>query len=778
MAVAILALGLGFNTAVFSIFDAVLLRALPFAAPDQLVEVWSEDAGRGGMRVPAPLLEALRARARTLESIAIHGPAAGVLMTGEGKVDVRGDRVSANFLQVLGVPPTLGRGFSPVHDRPGAPPVLVASHLFWRRYLGGDTAAIGRFVYLDSIPYTLIGVMPPTFRTKFRGVPSPTFWTTHVTDRIRAVEDNAGYELVARLAPRTTVAQARRDVAAIGATLAMPGWGPNGRRLSLLPLEQEIIRDSALGLKLTLSAVALLLLMVCVNLAMLLLARSERRVLEFATRKAVGASSAQLVRLALAESVLLSLAGGVLGVGLARVLLPILVALAPAEIPRLGEAAIDPRVLGVALGLTFATAGLVGLLPALRLGHLSLNTVLRGGAEGTWRPGRPLRSGLVSAQVSVSVTLCILGGLTGRTFLTLLPTDPGFHAEQVNLVPLLFRPQEYATAADRQVRIGEIGRRFEAIPGVTEVATATNIPFSGDVGAIAVRDAIDSTKGASEVEWRNVSPRYFSVLAIPVLRGRSFRSDDRPNAPGVAIVNQMLAGKLAPAGDVVGRRVRVGGSTERIVEIVGVVGDARSIGTSASILDEVYFPIAQRPASFLYFLIRATMPGERLDVLVRSELRAAAPELSLGDGATVTPLSHLVRRELAGPRYLAMLSGMFSAATLLLTALGVFGLVAHTVAQRRHEFGIRAALGALPRQLATTAAQPAIAVIMAGLAVGLVVAGYCTRFVAKVLYGIRPLDPPTFLGTALLMLLVGGLASFAAARSAMRTDPVAALTSR
>jgi putative ABC transport system permease protein len=778
LAILTLALGVGLNTALFSLVDAVLLRALPFREPDRLVEIWGQEGTRTNMRVPAPLLEALQARSRTLQSIAIHGPVGGVLRTRDGPTDIRGDHVSANFVDVLGVSPVLGREFLPGEDRVGATPVLLLAHDFWQRHLGGDPAAVGRTLYLDGLAHTVIGIMPPEFRTQFTDRIHHDFWTNHVDDRTRQFELEEGLELIARLAPGVSLEAARRELQAISASVQIEGWGEKGRRLNLVRLKSEVVRDSARALKLMLAAVAVVLVIVCANLALLLLARADKRVSEFATRKAMGAASAQLFRLALAESLLLSVLGGAAGVALAYGSLPLMLALAPTEIPRIADSAINGRALTAALTFTLLTACAFGVAPALRLSAISVMQAMKQ-APGRISSGTSwFRSVLVSGQVAASVALCILAGLIGQTFLTLLPTNPGFESRSLAVFSLYLPSPIYPTRTERAHMFEEMVRRLATRPAITSAAFAENIPFSDDALSVPVRDARAHNTDSAGVraDVRGISSNYHQLLGIPLRAGRAFTATDGAVSSPVAMVNETLARRLAAGGDVVGRTIRVGRSAiAPLYQIVGVAADARSMGSNVDILNEVYIPYAQRGSNFGFLIVRSELGIGPLTRILRSEVRAVAPELPMLDSKTAVALNDLIRQSLAGPRFSAALASAFSLISLVLAAMGVFGLVSYAVSQRRHEFGIRSALGARPQDLAASALRPVILLTAGGVIVGWAAAALLMRHIEKQLYGIEPLDPPTFVGAGALMLAVAGLAASVPARQAMRTDPATAL---
>jgi putative ABC transport system permease protein len=778
LAVVMVALGISLNTTLFSMLDAVLFRALPFHEPDQLVEIFGEDDTRAGMRVPQSIVEQLRTRSTTLQGITIHGPHGAVMRTAEGPVAVRGDHAWSNFNEVFGVWPALGRGFQPQDELPGAPAVLLVSHGFWLRFLGGDAAAVGRVIELDSIPYTVIGVMPPSFHTIFRVDAREHFWTTHVSAQLLEFEREEGHELFARLAPGVTAAAARRELTMLARGAGVGGWyaPPDGRRLGLRPLTDEVVGDSARALQLSFAAVALVLLIICANLALLLLARSDRRMAEFATRKAIGASSAQLLRHTLIESLLIAVIGGTAGIALSYWLLPVLVRLAPVEIPRLADATIDARVLIIAAFVTIVTACLFGAAPALRLARVSVSQALHRAGVRVTGASAALRSVLVVTQIAAAVVLCVLAGLVGRTFLTLLPTDPGFAPASLAGFVMYVDPELYPDAADRYQRLSDLAARLDVQPGIMAAGFGQNLPFSGDENPSTVRDAANTDAAQIDVDRRAISVNYFDLLNIRMRRGRTFTAADRQGAPRVAIVNETLARALDDEGAVIGRRIRVGRTDNApIMEIVGVAPDTRSSARTLDTPAELYVPFAQSAATIAYVILRSDLSAADATAAIRRELGAVMPELPLRPDQSARTLQENIDRALAGPRFMATLSTAFSASALLLAAIGVFGLVATSVAQRRREFGIRVALGAQQRDIVLQNVRSIVILSGAGIIGGLAAAAYLMRFVATQLYAVNPHDVPTFIAAGSGILLVALLAAVVPIRRAAAVAPMAVL---
>jgi putative ABC transport system permease protein len=779
LAVLTLAIGIGGTTVLFSLVNAVLLNPLPFKEPHRLVEIWGRTDQRTGMRVPGAMLEALRARSKTLAAIGTHDPSGGVLNSGGAAIDIRGETVSANFTEVFGVPPLAGRGFVPDDERAGAPAVMLVSFAFWQQYLGADRHAVGRTVLIDGVPYTVVGIMPPDFRTTFGSFP-PVFWTPYAGSRSRERERELGYEIVARLAAGVTIDQSRSELEAIAAAVQVEGWQAAGRRLGLVSLRDEVVGDRAYALELMMYAAVLVLAVACANLAQLLLVRSDRRTAEFATRKAIGASVPQLFRLALCESLLLSALGGAAGVAAAHWLVPVVVALAPLEIPRLIDASIDTRVLVMAVATSVLTGCLFGFAPALRLSRLSVTQAMKPATVVTSKHRARFRSALVVVQVAVAVMLLAVGSLVVRTFFTLLPASPGFATASRSAFVWSFIGRQFPDAADRRQRVGDWMERLGAVPGVTAVAVGSGIPFGDDEPRnVPLRQADDVrpvSQTTTRTDFRAVSPNFFQLLDIPVLTGRSFTAGDGSNAPRIGLVNKTLADRLAPSGSVVGQSIRLGSTpTSPVYEIVGVVGNTRWWGTSLAPLNEVYIPLAQDSAQFGFVIVQSGLDTVALTNAIRTTFAAAAPGAALPADRRATPLDELIRRSVAGPRFSATLMASSSITVWVLAVIGLFGLVAYSVSYRHREFGIRTALGAKPADLIVASIRSASLLTVAGVACGLGAAFYLTRVIQSQLYGVTQVDWTTFAFAAMVMIVTGGVAAYVPARRAVRVDPMVGL---
>ena len=770
LAVAMLSVGIGATTALFSLVDAVLLRPLPFSQPDRLVEIWQRtDRGPGG-RVPGAVLDAVRTQSKTLQVIGTHDPAGGVLRQGGATIQIRGEAVSPNFGDVFGVQPTIGRGFVAEDGAPGASPVMLVSYSFWQQYLGAELTLSERALFVDDVPYTVVGVMPPGFQTTFLGQ-GAVFWTPHAHSRSRQRERELGFEIVARLAPGITAAQAEQEIRAIAASV-----GPPSGVLTVVPLRDEIVGHRADALLLLLLATVAVLAVVCGNLAQLLIARASHRATELATRKALGAGTWPLLRLALSESMMLATLGGVAGVAIAYWLLPVLLSLAPQGIPRLAGASIDTRVLVVTVAATLLTGVLFGLAPALRLSRLAPLQVMRtGGADSHQRRART-QSLLITLQVTVAVALFVLASLVVDQLLTVLPSSPGFATDSRAAFLWTLDERQLADAGERRRRLNNWMASLEALPEIHAVAVASAIPFGDDeprrVGIRSPDDLTPVTDATPRAALRAVSDNYFMLMDMPVWRGRHFDAADRPDATRVAIVNRSFAMRLDPASDVLGRRIRIGNTDAALdYEIVGIVPDTRWWGMTVAPLHEVYIPLAQDRSSFGYLVVHSSLSAPALTDVLRREFFAALPGASLPADRRAVPLEEMINASIAGPRFSAAVIGSFSTVTLLLAAIGTFGLVASTLAARRRELGIRTALGARPSNLLHLSLWPVLSFTLIGIIVGLAIAAGVTRVAQSQLYIEDSTHPSLFGAAALVMLVTGGLAAYIPARRAVRVDP-------
>ncbi len=769
-----LALGLGATTAIYSVVDGVLLSPLPYPDAERLVRVWHHNARNDEPRetVSYETFRELTGAVPSIEAAAGISPHWSFTVRSPGEPErVHGYWVSASTFDLLGIRPALGRGLLPDDDAPGAEPVVVLDHGFWQRKFGGDSDVVGRSVQLGSTAVTIVGVMPPGFRFGEEVALWLPLAGNPIADNGRQVR---WVDVVARLAPGATVADARRETAAFASRLARAYPAANeGLGATVESLYTATVGDVRPALWTLLGGVGFLLLIVCSNLANLLLARVSARRGELAVRGALGASPARVARQLLTESLALSVLGGLLGLLLGLWLLELFRTLGPQDLPRLREVALDLRVLGIA-GLVTLLVGLaLGLAPALYATggkrHLWLKEAGRARSEG----GERLRSGAVVAQVALAVVLLAGAGLLFRSFLEVTSVDPGFRAEGV-LTLQFTRPPDLDDAA----AVGFYDRLFEdleALPDVAAAGAVTRLPLGGNISTrLDVRGRAFEEGELPEVQFRRAGGRYFEAMGVPLLQGRTFDRRDRPEAQPVMIASRRAADLLWPGEDPVGGHVRFGFAADDApwVEVVGVVGDVRHFGLEAEAPPTVYVPFSQGPPGTPLLAVRTPGDPRAITGSVRETLRALAPEVVTWD---LRPMTAHVGDSLASRRFLLLLIGFFGVLALVLAAVGIYGVVAFGVRRRTREIGVRMALGADRPAVVRMVVSRGLRLSLGGLALGLPAALLLTRLIRGLLFEVAPADPVALGG---VVLLLGGVATFASwlpSRLAVRVDPMAVL---
>jgi putative ABC transport system permease protein len=783
VAVATLALGIGATTAIFSVVDGVVLRPLPFRAPEGLVRAYfvSPQGEKQAAFSVANFLD-WRAASHTLaDATAHHG---GTLnLSGGGGTEperLQAAWVSANFFKVVGIRPLAGRAFAPGEDAAKASRVAVISEKLWRRRFGADPGVLGRSLTLNGNPYTLVGIL----RTGVQLPGAADVWVPFVfePDDIKA-RGSVFFGSIARLAPGATLDQARTESDVIGRRLAQQYPADNAgyfRTMTVTPLQEAMVGDVSKKLLLLLGAVALVLLIACANVANLLLVRAAAREGEIAVRVALGAGRARLVRQLLTESLVLALAGGLTGVGLAAWITRVLVALGPRGIPRLEQIRIDGTTLLFALGVSLLTGLLFGLAPALQTSKTDLAGVIREGTRGSrGRAGTRARGTLVVVEMALAVVLLAGAGLLIRSFQRLQEVEPGFRAARVTTFNLELPESRYSdTAKLRQVMTGLL-ERLRALPGVDSVGAAVyGMPFSGSVNVLDFTVAGRAPRPVGQSESMRVgtaSPGYFRTLGIRIVHGRAFGPRDRAGAPPVVLINETAVRKFFPGEEPLGQRIELGMKINGVPhggEVVGVISDFKQDSLEEKIEPQLFLPYDQLPMESLGVVVRSTADPRTVAAAVQGTVRALDPDLPVYG---LQPMTELVAGATSQSRFYMLLLGGFAAIALLLAAVGIYGVTAYGVRQRTQEIGIRMALGASRDRVLRMVVGQGMALALAGAAAGLAGAFLATRGLHSLLYEVSASDPPTFAAVAAVLLAVAALASYLPARRAALTEPQLAL---
>jgi putative ABC transport system permease protein len=775
-----LALGIGVNSAIFSVVYGVLLRPLPYASPERLVVLYGRYPQFGRTSTSLPDFQDWRARSRSFEQLAARHQGSFIL-TGDGEPErVVADRVTSNFFATLGVHPVVGRAFLPDEDRMGGDDrVVVLSNGYWQRRFGGDPRIVGREIQLSGRPWTVVGIAPPGFRYG-RDVDlwAPTRADTTMPRRAEYLD------VIGRLKPGVTVAQASADVAAVVRQLAEQYPATNARITSeVIGLEEDLVRDARPALFAFAGAVLLVLLIACANVANLLLARAATREREVAVRVALGAGRARLLRQLLTESMVLALLGGVAGIALASWGIAAIGATSVQFLPRQHEIDMNPTVVAFTLALSIATGLLFGLAPALRLTRGPLHASLREGARGaTGGSLARTRNALVLTEVAVALVLSMGAGLLIRSFDKLSRVDVGFQPAGVLTYSLTFPSAKFQDAAQLPAFYQSLVGRSRVLPGVEAVALSADLPMSeASYLSYNVEGEPTPTPGAgdapTDVQPFNVSPDYFAVLRIPLRHGRLLQATDDQTAPRVAVINEEMARRVFGRRDPVGHRLTFGNpsdSTTTWMTIVGVVGNVAQEGVTAGAYPQLYVPIAQNPFRSVFVSLRTTRDPLALAPSARAAAQDVDRDLVVND---MQPLGARVAQSIARPRLSVWLLGGFAAVALVLAAIGIYGVMAYTVAQRTREIGVRMALGADPVGVRRLVVWQGMRPALVGVAVGLLGAFQASRLIASLLYGVSKFDPVTFALVPLFLATIALLATYLPARRATRVSPTVALQS-
>ena len=779
VAAATLALGIGATSAIFSVVNAVLLRPLPFLEPGRLVQVAQVWKGKPVVYYSPQNFLDVEAQARSFERLAAID-AGGVTLTGQGgAARLQGAEVSVSFFDVLRARPVLGRGFVAGENEPGRTQVVVLSHRLWLTRFGGDPGIVGRTLQVDRMPRTVVGIAPPGFSYP----ENVEVWTPLLYDELFRTNSRGAWYLnvVGRLAPGATVESAREEVATIAARLAKAYPDANeGVGGSVRSLHEATVGDTRRALVVLLGAVGLVLLVACVNVANLLLARISAREGELAVRAALGAGRGRIVRQLFIESLLLALVGGAAGVLLAGVLVDALIALQPQDVPRLAEVRVDRVVLGFAFGLSLVTSVLFGALPALQVSRRATAPALRHGSRGILGGARPgLRGGLVVGQIALAMVLLVGSGLLIRSFSLLRQVDPGFDARSALSFQVSLPESAYADDTRLVSFHDALAARLAALPGARAVGAVSGLPLGGQNFIISFTvDGRPEPPPARQpsLDVAIATPGFFRAMGTAIVRGRGFTASDDAQAPQVVLLSEAAVRRHFADEDPIGKRITLGlgrGRGRRAGgEVVGVVRDVRRRGLAKESPPEIYLPYAQYPVQSMALVLRSDVPPRSLAASAERVVHELDPELPV---ARVATLEELVARSISEPRFYTLLLGAFAASSLFLAALGLFGVMSYAVAQRTRELAVRMALGARQQALQRLVLREAALLGAAGLAIGLAAALVVSRTLSTLLYSVSPSDPLTLAGMAALLFATTLAASYLPARRATRIDPVVAL---
>jgi predicted permease len=775
VAVATLALGLGATTALFSVVNASLLQPLPFPEPDRLAALYeiSPEPARARNEAGAATFLEWRQKARGFSHLAAFTTLDYALTGGGEPESILAARVSAEAFALLGVAPVLGRAFVGEEEAEGRHRVVVLSHELWAGRFGADPAVLGRAIHLDGEPYTVVGVMPRGFR--FPDARS-RLWTPLAFTRDELVQRHRRmFDVVGRLAPGVSLASAQAEMSAIARGLAAAQPDTQGWDASVLPVREVVSGGRERPLLVLLGAVACVLLVACANVGSLLLARAAGRRRELAIHTALGAGRTRLLRGLFAEAALLALLGGVMGVALASWSFDLLLALLPADWPRLQDPRLDGSVLAFALGATVLTALVAGLAPAVHLTLADLGAALReGGRTPGSTPARPrLRQALVVGQVAASLVLMAGAGLLAQTLWRLQRVDPGFNPHGL-LAAAIYLPDTRYPDDPRQVAFfADLLERARRLPGVLSAGAVTTLPLSPMGIDHDMPFSVDGQAAppAEEADFRIASPGYFRTLGTPLLSGREFGERDDAAAPAVAIVNRTFAERFLAGEPPLGRRVRLG-QRGRPYEVVGVVGEVRHRSLDRAPRPELYVSYRQMQYGSMTVLLRTAGDPSALAAPLKREVLALDPGQPL---TSLSTMDALLSDSLSARRFQALLLGSFAATALGLSALGLYGLLAHTVRQRTPEIGVRMALGARPADVVRLVVRGGLGLAALGVALGLAGALAATRVLDGLLFQVPTRDPVTLAASGTLLLAIALLACALPARRASRIDPARAL---
>jgi putative ABC transport system permease protein len=785
VAVIALALGIGANTAIFSVINAVMIRPLPFKDPDRLAMVWEHNRNRGrAQNVVNPAnYKDWQDQNNVFESMAVLFDARYNLTDVDDPEEIPAQRVTTNFFTLLGVNPALGRAFGPEDEQPGRDAIVVISHGLWKRRFGGDPEVAGKTIKLNGNLFTVVGVMPPDFQFFIKNGSltgnQPELWSPIVlqpTDRKRS---GRFMTVVARLKPGVTREQAQAEMNSIGNALEQQypefnkGWGVN-----VVPLREQLFGEIRTALWVLVGAVGFVLLIACANVANLLLARAASRHKEMALRTALGAGRFRIVRQLLTESVLLAVVGGVLGLLVAMWGVDLLIALSPRDLPSLRGVGLNYQVLGFTLLVSVVTGLIFGVVPALEASRPNLNEALKEGGKGAGggTGGHRVRDIFVVAEVALALVLLIGSGLMIKSFLRLQSVNPGFNPQNLLTVRLLLPGSKYGEDRQRVAFFRQALSRIESLPGVRSVGAVNFLPFSGSGAATGFTIEGRPAPAPGEkpvVDSRVCDPNYFQAMGIPLISGRTFSEKEATEVSHVVIINQTLARTYFPDEDPIGRRITIEMTNEPVPsQIIGVVGDVKHAGLDVEPKATAYWPHPELAYSFMTIVARTEGDPLSLASAVQGEVKALDKDQPIAD---VRTMEQLLMASVARARFSTLLLSIFAGVALLLAAVGIYGVMSYSVTQRTHEIGIRMALGAQRADVMRLVVGRGMMLASIGIGIGLAAALGLTRVMASLLFAVSATDPLTFGTISLVLAGVALAANLVPARRATKVDPMVAL---
>jgi putative ABC transport system permease protein len=781
VAVLALTLGIGANTAIFSVVNAVLLKPLPFERQEQLVQVWGSDQKRGRGQIPTsyPNFADWREQNQVFEHIAAYSESVAILTGVDAPEQLSGVSTSGDLFAVLGARAAQGRVLTREDEQPGSPRVAVLSYGLWQRRFGANPALVGQQLMLDGVNTTVIGVMPQGFVFPINALKTE-YWIPLNSQSETNKERGANYlSIVARLKPGVGMAQAQAEMETIARRLEQQYPDRNaGRSIRLVSLYEGIVGNIRPALLILLGAVGFVLLIACANVANLLLARAASRRKEIAIRTALGAGRLRIVRQLLTESVLLSIVGGALGLLLAIWGLDLLMAVIPSDLPRMGEIGLDARVLGFTLLVSLLTGIVFGLAPALRASRLDLNESLKEGSRGSSESisRNRVRSLLIVSQVSLSLILLVGAGLLIRSFKQLQDVSPGFDPHRVLTASVALPDAKYHEDSRITAFFHQVLERSAQVPGIEAIGAVSPLPLSGEIAMNSLVIEGRPAPGPGErliTNSRVINPDYFRAMNIPLIKGRAITEQDNKDAPRVVVINETLARKYFPGEEAIGKRIDVTIAEKNMAEIVGIVGDVKHLSLDKEAGPECYFSYQQIAYPYMTLVARSQSDNPASMVAgLRQAVEQVDKDQPLSD---IRTMEQLLSNSLARRRFNMLLLGVFAAVALLLASVGIFGVMNYSVTQRTHEIGVRMALGAQGRDILRMILAQGMILALIGVGIGLVGAYLLTRLMASLLYGVTATDPLTFVGVSLVLSAVALLANLIPARKATKVDPMVAL---